>query len=80
MSISQGLRSYFQSFGKTAERDYMPDVAGATLQDSPRLSRITVWLAAALLLVALIWAWFAVLDEVTMGEGKAIPSSKVQVI
>ncbi|MGH8382148.1 HlyD family type I secretion periplasmic adaptor subunit [Pseudomonas sp.] len=80
MSISQGLRSYFQSFGKTAERDYMPDVAGATLQDSPRLSRITVWLAAALLLVAVTWAWFAVLDEVTMGEGKAIPSSKVQVI
>ncbi|WP_422419843.1 HlyD family type I secretion periplasmic adaptor subunit [Pseudomonas sp. GZD-222] len=80
MSISQGLRSYFQSFGKTAERDYMPDVAGATLQDSPRLSRVTVWLTAALLLVALLWAGFAVLDEVTMGEGKAIPSSKIQVI
>ncbi|MBM3105090.1 HlyD family type I secretion periplasmic adaptor subunit [Pseudomonas sp. P66] len=80
MSISQGLRSYFQSFGKTAERDYMPDLAGATLQDSPRLSRITVWLAFALLLTALTWAWFAVLDEVTMGEGKAIPSSKIQVI
>jgi len=80
MSISQGLRSYFQSFGKTAERDYMPDLAGATLQDSPRLSRITVWLAFALLLTALTWAWFAVLDEVTTGEGKAIPSSKIQVI
>ncbi|MEG0859669.1 MAG: HlyD family type I secretion periplasmic adaptor subunit [Pseudomonas sp.] len=80
MSISHGLRNYFQSFGKTAERDYMPDVAGATLQDSPRLSRVTVWLAAALLLVALLWAWYAVLDEVTMGEGKAIPSSKIQVI
>ncbi|MCW2267571.1 Type I secretion system membrane fusion protein PrsE [compost metagenome] len=80
MSSNQGPRSYFQSFGKTAERDYMPDVAGATLQDSPRLSRITVWLAAALILVAVAWAWFAVLDEVTMGEGKAIPSSKVQVI
>lgn len=80
MSIRQGLSSYLQSFGKTAERDFMPDVAGATLQDSPRLSRITVWLTAALLLTALLWAWFAVLDEVTMGEGKAIPSSKVQVI
>ncbi|QBF25764.1 HlyD family type I secretion periplasmic adaptor subunit [Pseudomonas tructae] len=80
MSVSQGLRSYFQSFGKTAEREFMPDVASATLQDSPRLSRITVWLAAALLLVALLWAKLAVLDEVTMGEGKAIPSSKVQVI
>ena len=80
MSISHSVRSYFQSFGKTAEHDYMPELAGATLQDSPRLSRITVWLAAALLLSAVIWAWFAVLDEVTMGEGKAIPSSKVQVI
>ncbi len=63
-----------------AERDYMPELAGATLQDSPRLSRLTVWLAGALLLVALIWAHFAVLDEVTVGDGKAIPSSKVQVI
>ncbi|PWB30211.1 HlyD family type I secretion periplasmic adaptor subunit [Pseudomonas sp. SDI] len=80
MSARSAIRSYFQSFGKTAERDYMPDLAGATLQDSPRLSRVTVWLAAALLLVALLWAKFAVLDEVTMGEGKAIPSSKVQVI
>ncbi len=80
MSIGHGVRSYFQSYGKTAERDYMPELAGATLQDSPRLSRLTVWLAAALLLVALVWANFAVLDEVTMGEGKAIPSSKVQVV
>ncbi|HDS1735724.1 MULTISPECIES: HlyD family type I secretion periplasmic adaptor subunit [Pseudomonas] len=74
------MRSYFQGAGKTAERDYMPELAGATLQDSPRLSRLTVWLAAALLLVALAWASLAVLDEVTVGEGKAIPSSKIQVV
>ncbi|CAG8871303.1 Type I secretion system membrane fusion protein PrsE [Pseudomonas fluorescens] len=80
MSFSHGVRSDIQSSGKTAERDYMPELASATLQDSPRLSRVTVWLAAALLLVALVWANFAVLDEVTMGEGKAIPSSKVQVV
>ena len=80
MSFNHGVRSYIDSSSKTAERDYMPELAGATLQDSPRLSRVTVWLAAALLLVALVWAHFAVLDEVTMGEGKAIPSSKVQVV
>jgi len=74
------LRSYFQGTGNTAERDYMPELAGATLQDSPRLSRLTVWLATALLLVALAWASLAVLDEVTVGEGKAIPSGKVQVV
>lgn len=80
MAIGHSVRSYVRSAGKSAERDYMPELAGATLQDAPRLSRLTVWLAAALLLVALAWAKFAVIDEVTVGEGKAIPSSKVQVV
>lgn len=80
MPISHSIRSYLHGTDPRAERDYMPELAGATLQDSPSLSRLTVWLTAILLLVALAWAHFAVLDEVTVGEGKAIPSSKVQVI
>ncbi|MBF8722834.1 HlyD family type I secretion periplasmic adaptor subunit [Pseudomonas guariconensis] len=80
MAIEPSVRSDLPRLGKHAERDYMPELAGATLQDSPRLSRLTVWLAAGLLLVALAWAKFAVIDEVTVGEGKAIPSSKVQVV
>ena len=80
MSASDGLRGYLHSFGKTAESEFMPEVAEAALQDSPRFSRITVWVSAILIVSALAWARFAVLDEVTMGEGKAIPSSKVQVI
>ena len=79
-SDSSKARGYFDSFSKSAESEFMPETAGAALQDSPRWSRITVWLAAALLISALVWAKFAVLQEVTMGEGKAIPSSKVQVI
>ncbi|MEE4573011.1 HlyD family type I secretion periplasmic adaptor subunit [Pseudomonas alliivorans] len=47
---------------------------------SSRTLSLTVWVTAALLLSALLWAGFAVLEEVTTGEGKAIPSSKVQVI
>ncbi|MEE4632339.1 HlyD family type I secretion periplasmic adaptor subunit [Pseudomonas alliivorans] len=47
---------------------------------SSRALSLTVWVTAALLLSALLWAGFAVLEEVTTGEGKAIPSSKVQVI
>ncbi|WP_407315772.1 HlyD family type I secretion periplasmic adaptor subunit [Pseudomonas sp. nanlin1] len=80
MSTSTGPRGYFRSFGKTGEREFMPELASATLHDSPRRSRLTVWICAALLIIALVWAKFAVLQEVTMGEGKAIPSSKVQVI
>lgn len=58
----------------------MPALQGAILEDSPWISRLTVWLVALLIAAALTWAHFAVLDEVTTGEGKAIPSSKVQTI
>ena len=80
MSATGSQRGYFDSFGKSAETEFMPELASAALQDSPRRSRLTVWVCAALIIAALVWARFAVLQEVTMGEGKAIPSSKVQVI
>ncbi len=80
MSTPSSPRSYLGSFRRSAESEFMPETAEASLQDSPRGSRLTVWIAAALILCALVWARFAVLQEVTMGEGKAIPSSKVQVI
>ncbi|NBB08128.1 HlyD family type I secretion periplasmic adaptor subunit [Pseudomonas sp. SLFW] len=66
--------------GRQVDLEFMPEVAGVAAQDSSRGARITVWIAAALIVTALVWAKFAVLEEVTMGEGKAIPSSKVQVI
>ncbi|MCO7608983.1 HlyD family type I secretion periplasmic adaptor subunit [Pseudomonas chlororaphis] len=80
MSTPSSPRGYLGSFRRSAESEFMPETVGASLQDSPRGSRLTVWIAAALILCALVWAKFAVLQEVTMGEGKAIPSSKVQVI
>ncbi|AXK56272.1 MULTISPECIES: HlyD family type I secretion periplasmic adaptor subunit [Pseudomonas] len=80
MSTPSSPRSYLGSFRRSAESEFMPETAEASLQDSPRRSRLTVWIAAALILCALVWARFAVLQEVTTGEGKAIPSSKIQVI
>ena len=43
-------------------------------------SRRLILLLAVMLLVGGIWAWFAVLDEVSTGTGKVIPSSREQVI
>ncbi|MBP8184904.1 MAG: HlyD family type I secretion periplasmic adaptor subunit [Pseudomonas sp.] len=81
MSARQSLRNYFSKFKQNQlDREFMPEVDGSMQEDSPKLTRITVWLTALLLLAALVWAKFAVLEEVTMGEGKAIPSSKIQVI
>lgn len=43
-------------------------------------ARTLLYLVVACLTVATIWAHFAVLDEVTVGVGKVIPSSQVQSI
>ena len=72
---------YFPGTTRTRQdAEFMPALQGAILEDSPWISRLTVWLVALLIAAALTWAHFAVLDEVTTGEGKAIPSSKVQTI
>lgn len=43
-------------------------------------SHIILWMIALFLAVALLWARFAVIDEVTVAEGKVIPASKIQII
>lgn len=81
MQANPSLGSYLDGLReRRQDTEFMPEVEGAILQDSPWLTRATVWAISACLIAALVWAHFAVLEEVTTGEGKAIPSSKVQVI
>ncbi|MEG5263839.1 HlyD family type I secretion periplasmic adaptor subunit [Pseudomonas sp. JDS28PS106] len=79
MSATRGLRRRFVPRLRD-DADFSPYRAQAMNHDSPQAMRVTVWLAAGLLLAALAWASLAILQEVTTGQGKAIPSSKVQVI
>jgi len=81
MSLTQAIQGYFSSLKKHRQDvEFMPEVEGAILEDSPRVARLTIWVVLCLLIVALIWAYFAQLEEVTRGEGKAIPAGKVQTI
>ena len=68
------------SGSRHVEHRFLPYRSAALADPSSRAISLTVWIFAALLLGALLWAGFAILEEVTTGEGKAIPSSKVQVI
>ncbi|MEG0603462.1 MAG: HlyD family efflux transporter periplasmic adaptor subunit [Acinetobacter sp.] len=43
-------------------------------------SSLVIWIIAIGLLIFLIWAWLFKLEEVSVGTGKVIPSSKEQVI
>ena len=81
MQTSTSIRDYFaRMHQRKQDTEFMPEVDGAILEDSPWFTRITVWVVSICLIAALIWANFAVLEEVTTGEGKAIPSSKIQII
>lgn len=60
--------------------EFMTDTSAAMLQGVPIRYHLILIAAAVFLLVGLIWASFAVLDVVTVGQGKVIPSSNMQVI
>lgn len=48
--------------------------------NSRAFTHIILWTSVLFIITALIWANYAVLDEVATGQGKVIPSSEVQVI
>ncbi|MNZ18398.1 Type I secretion system membrane fusion protein PrsE [compost metagenome] len=79
MDQDNSIRNYLGG-DKGRDTEFMPEVAGTVLEDSPLAARLTLWTVLALFVVALVWAKFAEIEEVTKGEGKAIPSSKVQTI
>ncbi|CRL49518.1 MULTISPECIES: HlyD family type I secretion periplasmic adaptor subunit [Pseudomonas] len=58
----------------------LPEVNKALIEDAPRVVRLTIWAIIAFFVFLMLWAHYAVIDEVTKGDGKAIPSSKIQKI
>lgn len=63
-----------------SDLDFLSDRNAALMLKTPRGGRIILWSIFIFISVALVWANYASLDEVTVGEGKVIPSSQVQVI
>jgi adhesin transport system membrane fusion protein len=66
--------------GKELDSDFDANAEWAIAEQTPRGARVLVWASIAALIVMLAWASLAVLDEVTRGEGKVIPSRQVQVL
>nr|WP_262411934.1 HlyD family type I secretion periplasmic adaptor subunit [Pseudomonas sp. Wu6] len=58
----------------------LPEVNKALIEDAPRVIRLTIWAIIAFFVFLVVWAGFSEIDEVTRGDGKAIPSSKLQKI
>lgn len=60
--------------------DWAGDADWARLQQEPLRAKLLLRLAAVALLVMVIWAAFAQIDEVTRGEARVVPTSQVQII
>ncbi|QJT79964.1 HlyD family type I secretion periplasmic adaptor subunit [Kosakonia sp. MUSA4] len=56
------------------------EVNQAVIDDSPRVMRITLWAIFAFFICMFLWSALADIDEVTRGEGRAIPSARLQKI
>lgn len=63
-----------------ADIQFMPDTYAAEVESLPISSHAILWLTAAFVIIAIIWANFADLDEVARAQGRVIPSSQIQVI
>ena len=64
----------------TTDRDYWVEPAGADRRGFWIFGHLLLFTIGIILLVFIVWADNAVLDVVTRGQGKVIPSSRVQII
>ena len=77
--VKESIRRYFKG-SASLQGQPLPEVNKALIEDAPRVVRLTIWAIIGFFLFLMLWANFAVIDEVTKGDGKAIPSSKIQKI
>lgn len=79
--MNQFLEKLFRRLGfHETDHEHMTGIHAALHGQSRPLARLTLYVMLLFVFVGLIWANFAVLDEVTTGQGKIVPSSQVQVI
>ncbi|GLH37183.1 HlyD family type I secretion periplasmic adaptor subunit [Pseudomonas moraviensis] len=77
--VQESIRRYFKG-SASLQGQPLPEVNKALIEDAPRVVRLTIWAIIGFFVFLMLWANFAVIDEVTKGDGKAIPSSKIQKI
>ncbi|TFH93286.1 HlyD family type I secretion periplasmic adaptor subunit [Vibrio ouci] len=62
------------------ELEYVDDKTAALLLNTPNSARIMLWVMVLFFILAGVWASWAEIDKVTVGQGKVVPSSQIQVV
>jgi adhesin transport system membrane fusion protein len=60
--------------------EFMRESSAAVLEGARLSAHAILWATVLFLVVAFVWAALADLDEVIVGEGKVVPSNRVQVV
>ncbi len=68
-----------QKLTKT-EIQFVDDKTSALLLKAPTSARILLWIVILFFVTAVAWASWAQIDKVTVGSGKVIPSSQLQIV
>ena len=66
--------------GGTEEQAFRADSVAGALQEASHITLVATTLGTGLIVIAIIWASNAKLDEITRGVGTVIPSSRLQVV
>src|SRR5262245_20013948 len=73
-------RPWTDHMSQNTDFAFANEVRAAVDLKTPRTARLLLFWSLGLVAVGLIWAHFAVLDEVKRGNGKVIPSRQMQVV
>ncbi len=76
----QRLGAGDSSDAHTDVSEWINDADWMLADQRPLRARRVLWLTVLVVVLLVIWADFAEIDEVTRGEGRVIPSSQVQVV
>ncbi|MDT8870069.1 HlyD family type I secretion periplasmic adaptor subunit, partial [Vibrio fluvialis] len=60
--------------------EFVDDQTAALLLNTPSSARIMLWVMVLFFILAGAWASWAQIDKVTVGQGKVVPSSQIQVV
>ncbi|WP_372828527.1 HlyD family type I secretion periplasmic adaptor subunit [Polaromonas sp.] len=77
--LDRAIASWRQDDGRM-DAVFSGDADRAILEQEPLRARLLVKSLGAVLVLAVLWAGLAEVDEITKGEGKVIPSKQLQVM
>lgn len=78
MSLKKDLLS--ERSPRTEDEDFISDTKAALLTQTSVAASLFLYVISALVIIFLIWAYFAPIDQNVTGIGKVIPASQVKII